>query len=243
MNRSKRKDIKFKQKKKKEVPEVTIGAPKTMPRPQVHIEPMNDKQRDYLYSLFSSPCVVCEGPAGVGKTYLAASVAAKDLAERRVDRIILSRANVSTGKSLGSFPGTVEEKMAPWLLPITDVLRGQLGNSFYDLAVKRGQIEVQPIETIRGRSFDDSICLFDEAQQLTKDELKAITTRIGQRSKLFLMGDAAQRDTHADGLEWLRNLVYTYSLPIDFHKFTSDDCVRSDLCGLLIKAFEQEALR
>lgn len=209
-------------------------------RPEIYIKPLNDRQEDCLMSLYSTPCVINMGAAGTGKTYLAASVAAKDLSERRIKRIIISRANVATGKSLGAFPGTVEEKMAPWLLPITDVLRKHLGNSFFDLALKSGVIQYQPIETIRGRSFPDSIILIDEAQQLTKQELKAITTRAGKGSRLFMMGDVSQRDVHTDGLTWLRNIVEKYRLPVDFYEFTSDDIVRSDLCAAFVKAFEQE---
>lgn len=209
-------------------------------RPRVEIEPLNSKQKACYIDLLNSPCVVLMGSAGTGKTFLAASVAAKDLSDKRISRIILSRANVPTGRSLGAFPGTVEEKMEPWLLPITDVLKTQLGEGFYRHAVKSGSICIQPIETVRGRSFDDAIVLMDEAQQLTVDELKAITTRIGQNSKLFLMGDRNQRDVKTDGLGWLLNLVKKYELPVGYHEFTSSDIVRSDLCKAFVQAFEKE---
>ena len=192
--------------------------------------------------MYGDPCVVCTGSAGTGKTYLAASVAAKDLAEKRIKRIIISRANVPTGKSLGAFPGTVEEKMAPWLMPITDVLRKQLGNGFYEHAVKTGAITIQPLETIRGRSFDDAVVLMDESQQLTIEELKAVTTRIGENAKLFLMGDRAQRDVKSDGLLWLTALVEKHELPVSIHEFTSDDIVRSGLCKQFVQAFEKETV-
>ena len=210
----------------------------TKKRPEINIEPLNDKQKDYLISLLSSPCVICTGSAGTGKTYLAASVAAKDLSERRIRRIVISRANVSTGKSLGALPGTVEEKLAPWLLPVTDVLRRHLGDGFYEHALKSGTIQFQPIETIRGRSFDDTVVIIDESQQLTKEELKAITTRMGTRSRLYLMGDRSQRDIRVDGLEWLTSVVIKHELPVDIHRFTSDDIVRSDLCASFVRAFE-----
>lgn len=215
----------------------------TKARPRITIEPLNKKQGDCYRDLLSSPCVILMGPAGTGKTYLAASVAAKDLSDKRIGRIILSRANVSTGRSLGAFPGTIEEKMEPWLLPITDVLREQLGNGFYEHAVKSGKICIQPIETVRGRSFDDAIVLMDEAQQLTTEELKAVTTRIGQNSKLFLMGDKAQRDVKTDGLGWLLSLVEKHELPVGYHQFTSDDIVRSGLCKAFVKAFEKEEVQ
>lgn len=209
-------------------------------RPRITIEPLNENQRECLIDLYASSCVILMGPAGTGKTYLAASVAAKDLAERRIRKIIISRANVPTGKSLGAFPGTVEEKMAPWLLPITDVLRQQLGTGFYEYCVRTGAIQIQPLETIRGRSYDDAIVIMDEAQQLTIDELKAFCTRIGENSKLYLMGDRAQRDVRTDGLQWLVNLATKHKLPVGLHTFTSDDIVRSSLCKAFVKAFEQE---
>lgn len=225
---------------RKDIMEVLLDMSVTKARPVIHIEPLNDKQRDCYIDLLSSPCVILLGSAGTGKTYLAASVAARELSERRIRRIILSRANVPTGRSLGAFPGTVEEKMAPWLLPVTDVLREHLGNGFFEHALKTGAICYQPIETVRGRSFDDAIVLMDEAQQLTTEELKAITTRIGENAKLFLMGDQLQRDVKTDGLGWLLTLVERYDLPVCAHTFTSDDIVRSSLCKAFVKAFEKD---
>ena len=220
-----------------------MGQPeKQLARPKVSIDPLNEKQKDYLISLYGDPCVICTGAAGTGKTFLAASVAAKDLADKRIRRIIISRANVATGKSLGAFPGTVEEKMAPWLMPITDVLRQQLGHGFYEHAMKTGAISIQPLETIRGRSFDDAVVLMDESQQLTIAELKAVTTRIGENAKLFLMGDRAQRDVTSDGLLWLTDLVKNNDLPVSVHEFTSDDIVRSGLCKQFVQAFEKETV-
>ena len=239
LNRKERRNEMFGRKSGQAPPSVSA---KIVPlkRPEIDIEPLNDKQYDYLTSLYGDPCVICTGAAGTGKTFLAASVAAKDLAEKRIKRIVLSRANVSTGKSLGAFPGTVEEKMAPWLMPITDVLKKQLGVGFYEHALKTGAISIQPLETIRGRSFDDAIVLMDEAQQLTIEELKAVTTRIGNNAKLFLMGDRAQRDVNTDGLKWLGNLVEKHQLPIGSHTFVSDDIVRSGLCKAFVQAFEAE---
>jgi phosphate starvation-inducible PhoH-like protein len=238
MNRKERRNQMFGRHENSKVTD--ISSQRALKRPEVEIEALNDKQHEYLCSLYGDPCVICTGAAGTGKTFLAASVAAKDLSEKRIERIILSRANVATGKSLGAFPGTVEEKMAPWLLPITDVLRKQLGEGFYSHAVKTGTIQIQPLETIRGRSFDDAIVLMDEAQQLTKEELKAVCTRIGNNSKLFLMGDRAQRDVNTDGLKWLGNLVENHNLPISIHSFASEDIVRSGLCKTFVQAFEAE---
>ncbi len=210
-------------------------------RPNVSVKALNQGQADYIDSLKNCSCTIVEGVAGTGKTYLAASIAAQDLANRDIDTIILSRPNVPTGKSLGAFPGTVEEKMEPWLMSITTTLKKHLGAGFYELALKRGQIQIQPVETIRGRSFDNAMLLFDESQQLEIEEVKAIVTRIGQNSRLVLMGDTTQRDNHGKGLEYLIDLADRHHLPVEVHEFTSDDIVRSDTCKMFVKAFEKEA--
>ncbi len=212
------------------------------PRPVVKIKPLNTKQRDYFFDLQNGTCIIAVGPAGTGKTYVAASLAAQELANKTIRRIVISRPNVPTGKSLGAFPGSVEEKMAPWLIAITNTLKQQLGITFYEHAVKTGAIQIQPVETIRGQSFDDAILLFDESQQLEVPELKAIVTRIGKRSRLVLMGDLHQRDNHAGGLEYIIGLAERHHLPVAVHNFESDDIVRSDTCRLFVKAFEKDAL-
>ena len=209
-------------------------------RPQIHVKGLNPKQDSYIISLLTAACTIVRGSAGTGKTYLAASLAAQALANREIGTIIISRPNVPTGKSLGAFPGTVEEKMAPWLVPITNTLKQQLGIGFYEHACKSGAIQIQPIETIRGQSFDNSVILFDEAQQLEIDEVKAIVTRIGKFSRLVLMGDTSQRDNQAKGMEYLIGLADRHHLPVALHHFDSDDIVRSDTCRLFVKAFEAE---
>lgn len=209
-------------------------------RPNVTIEALNEGQAQYQHSLQVCACTIGVGAAGTGKTYLAASVAAQALANKEIATIVISRPNVPTGKSLGAFPGTVEEKMAPWLMSITNTLKRQLGASFYDSQVKQGHIQIQPVETIRGQSFDNSMLLFDESQQLDIDEVKAIVTRIGKYSRLVLMGDITQRDNQGEGLEYLIGLADRHHLPVDVHEFTSDDIVRSDICKLFVKAFEAD---
>jgi len=215
-------------------------AKKEKARPQVSIKALNPKQVDYIFDLQNVCCVIATGSAGTGKTFVAASIAAQELATRKISTIVISRPNVPTGKSLGAFPGNVEEKMEPWLLAITDTLKKQLGISFYENAVKNGQIQVQPIETIRGRSFDNARLLFDESQQLNIQEVQAIVTRLGKYSSLVLMGDISQRDNNADGLQYLIDLAERHHLPVAVHKFTSDDIVRSDTCRLFVKAFEAD---
>ncbi len=209
-------------------------------RPTIEIVPLNQGQAEYIHSLRTECVVINKGVAGTGKTYLAASVAAQRLSNREIRHIILSRPNVPTGKSLGAFPGTVEEKMAPWLVPLISTLKKQLGVKFYEHALKTGVIQIQPIETIRGQSFDDAMILFDESQLLEIDEIKAIVTRVGQDSTLVLMGDPMQKDKNAQGLEYLISLAERRNLPVVVHEMDSDDSVRSDVCKAFVKAFEAD---
>lgn len=241
LNRAQRRDIKFGRAYLDDNNKlVYVDEVKQKKRPKVTLEPRNEKQRELLISLIGDPCVIVTGPAGTGKTYVTAGQAAMELAEKRINKIVLSRPNVGTGKSLGAFPGTVEEKMAPWLLAITDVLKKFLGASMYEHAVKTGAIEIQPVETIRGRSFPNCWILFDESQNLDIEELKAIVTRQGESSTLVLMGDRTQRDTDVDGLRWLQGVAKKYNVEASFHEFDSDDIVRSGICKQWVKAFEGE---
>ncbi len=209
-------------------------------RPNVQIKAAIPKQAPYIDDLNHIAVVIGIGSAGTGKTFVAASIAAQKLANREIRTIVISRPNVPTGKSLGAFPGTVEEKMAPWLLSITNTLKKQLGIGFYEHAIKTGAIQIQPIETIRGISYDNAFLLFDEAQQLDIPECKAIVTRVGKNCTLVLMGDPDQCDGHGGGLEYLVGLAERHHLPVAVHRFDSDDIVRSDICKLFVKAFEAE---
>lgn len=201
----------------------------------------NPKQKAYLAGLLSF-CTIATGSAGTGKTYLACGVGAKALQEGKVKKLVLARANVPTGRSLGAFKGTIQDKLEPWLMPMIENLKRFLGPAAYMKYVEDGVIEFQPLETIRGRSYYNAIVLIDEAQQLTKQELKAIVTRAGKNTRLFLMGDNSQRDVQVNGLGWLIKLANKYHLPVTLHEFTSDDVVRSELCKAFVKAFEQEEL-
>ena len=240
LNRRQRRDLEFGRAIEDERGKLVYIDVQATKQPEITLKPKNDKQRNLLISLIGDPCVIVTGPAGSGKTYVTAGKAAQELKDKRIKKIILSRPNIGTGKSLGAFPGTVEEKMAPWLLAITDVLREFLGDSMYKHCLKSGAIEIQPMETIRGRSYPNCWVLFDEAQNLTNDELKAIVTRQGENSTMVLMGDRTQRDTNTDGLRWLKDIAEKYKVEASFHEFDSDDIVRSGMCKQWVKAFEGE---
>jgi phosphate starvation-inducible PhoH-like protein len=209
-----------------------------------HIQPKTHNQSLMLDAIDDYSIVVAVGPAGTGKTYVACMKAAQLFNTGKYERIVLTRANVPTGKSLGSFPGTVEEKMAPWLAPMTSVLKKSFGKGKYDLMVKREEIHIQPIETIRGQSFENTLILIDESQNLNMDEIKAITTRMGEGSKMILMGDPDQSDVqNGFALTRFTNVCREYGIEIPVITFTENDIVRSDIVGQLVRMFTKVSLK
>jgi phosphate starvation-inducible PhoH-like protein len=206
-----------------------------------HVIPKNDKQDKLIRSIKMYPIVVTIGCAGTGKTYCSAGTVAQLYKQGKYDKIVLTRANVPTGKTLGHFPGTIQDKMTPWLLPMLEVLEKALGKNKYQYMLNKSEIEIQPIETIRGRSYENALVLVDEAQNLSIDELKAITTRLGENSKLVLMGDPAQSDVK-DGKDFLKfcTVVRNAGIQIPIIEFSVDDIVRSDIVADLVKVFIKE---
>lgn len=206
----------------------------------IQLLPKNEKQAHYIDALKHSPQVIVTGSAGTGKTYIAASWAAKLFAEGRVQRIILTRPNVPSGRSLGFFPGTMEEKMAPWVIPFTDVIAEHLGAGAFESSVKKRAIDIVPFEVMRGRTFHQSFVILDEAQNTTPAEMKMFLTRIGDESQVVINGDIKQSDLKADsGLKAILGMVQKQKLPVPHIEFTVDDIVRSDICAMWVKAFDK----
>jgi len=208
-----------------------------------NIIPKNEKQDRLIESIKKHPIVATMGCAGTGKTYCSAGTVAKLFLRGGYKKIVLTRANVPTGKSLGHFPGTVAEKMTPWLMPMLEVLGKAFGKGKYEYMLNKGEIEIQPIETIRGRSYENALVLVDEAQNLNMDELKAITTRLGENSKLVLMGDPAQSDVK-QGIDLVRFCykVNRAGIKLPIIQFGVDDIVRSDIVAELVRMFIEEEL-
>lgn len=204
---------------------------------------LTDNQAAYIAAIATHPQVVVLGPAGTGKTYIAATMAADALRQYRTSKIVLTRPNVPGGRSLGFFPGTLEEKIAPWVVPFTEVIKDRMGEGAYELAMKRGQIEVVPFEVMRGRTFKDAFVILDEAQNTLPVEMKMFLTRIGEDSRVVINGDISQTDLkETSGLKVALNLINKHNLPVPVIEFTLDDIVRSNLCALWVKAFHAARL-
>lgn len=201
----------------------------------------NDRQRDYINAIEEFSQIIVLGPAGTGKTYIAATKAANMYITKEIDKIIITRPNVAAGKSIGYFPGTLEEKMMPWVMPVLEVLHWHLGKGAVETGIKNGNIEIAPFETMRGRSFTDAFVILDEAQNVTPHEIKMFLTRIGKNCTVILNGDIFQSDlSETSGLSKAIHMVKKYMLPVPVIEFQAEDIVRSDLCKQWIIAFMKE---
>lgn len=215
------------------------GAKFTAARALPPIKPLTPTQGAYLAALRSSPQVVVVGPAGTGKTWIAATYAADMLRSRQVGRIILTRPNVPCGRTLGFFPGSLQDKFAPWAAPVIEAIKERIGKAAFDIALKNGDIEMVPFEVMRGRSWKDAFVLLDEAQNTTAAEMKTFLTRIGEDCITVVDGDVSQCDLPSDsGLRAVIDLIRTKNLPVPVIEFTRDDIVRSGLCAMWVDAFD-----
>ena len=224
-----------KQRNYRKKPERKQQKKKDKPRPSIDIQPLNAKQNQTLINLHTKRLNLILGSAGTGKTYLAASKAAQDLSERQVDCIVLAKPIEGIGPSMGFLPGTLDEKMGPWYASMTDVLRDQLGHGFYSDAYGK-TIRIEPVEMIRGRSFDYTHIIVEECQNLDRNSLFALIQRMGKGTSLTFMGDVNQIDVKNSGLKWLREFLNDDRAGVV--EMSSDDIVRSDECKYWVKKME-----
>jgi phosphate starvation-inducible PhoH-like protein len=203
------------------------------------IKALNPTQAAYLDALRTSPQVIVLGPAGTGKTWIAASHAADLFRARLIDKIILTRPNVPCGRSLGYFPGTLEDKFAPWAVPVAEAIKERIGKAAYEIALRNGDIELVPFEVMRGRSWKNAFVLLDEAQNATPAEIKTFLTRIGEACTVVINGDVSQCDLdQASGLRTVIHMIKSQMLPVPLVEFKREDIVRSGICAMWVRAFD-----
>jgi len=187
--------------------------------------------------------VVTTGYAGTGKTYVATTLAAElydlGVANGGIDKIILTRPNVASGPSLGFRPGDLYEKMREWFAEQLKIMSDILSDAEVEIALKKGNIEMVPFETMRGRSFDNAMVLLDEAQNTTPDQMKMAVTRIGKNSTYVVNGDVLQSDLHhTSGLQVLLEIINHSRLDVPVIEFQVNDIVRGELCRQFIVAWD-----
>ena len=219
--------------------------PVANPQPKPNPAPLSAKtegQLSLIQAINSSSPVIVTGPAGTGKSFIPASMAADWLASGRVSKIVLCRPMVSVGKSMGYLPGDQDEKMQPWMIPLIEPLQQRLGKGFVEYCLKSGKIEVAPIETMRGRTFKDAFVIVDEAQNLSLHELKMLVTRVGENTQLVIDGDIAQTDLNNSGLDALIHLSKRHNIDCVAVTLGLEDIVRSGIVRQWLTAFHHEGM-
>jgi phosphate starvation-inducible PhoH-like protein len=181
------------------------------------------------------------GPAGTGKTYLAVAMGISALMSKRVARIILTRPAVEAGERLGFLPGTLQEKVDPYLRPLYDALYDMLDSDRVEKLLERNVIEVAPIAFMRGRTLNDSFIILDEAQNSTAEQMKMVLTRQGFNSKMVVNGDVTQIDLPTGRRSGLLEAVDVLKgvEGISFVQFDERDVVRHNLVQRIVKAYER----
>jgi phosphate starvation-inducible PhoH-like protein len=209
----------------------------------VDLKPMTEKQGEYLSALKGPNVVVAVGYSGTGKSYMSAVHAANLYLNKEIDKIILTRPNVAVGKDLGFLPGLLEEKFEPWIMPVLETLQEVLGKGVVETAVKNGNIQFAPLAYMRGRSFQNSFIILDEASNTTPAEMIMFLTRIGDSTKVVINGDVLQQDIKgSSGLQLLLDISKKYDIDVSLVEFGVEDIVRSPICKQFVVAFTKEGL-
>ncbi len=204
------------------------------------VRPRTPAQSAYLEIMREHPLVFGIGPAGTGKTYLAAAFAAHMLHERRVDRVILSRPALEAGERLGFLPGDLKDKIDPFLRPLYDALFDVLGDSAGRL-IEQGVIEVAPLAFMRGRTLSRAFVILDEAQNTTPAQMKMALTRLGEDSHMVVTGDPSQSDLPGGRAEGLNEaLSFLEGVEgIGIARFAEKDVVRHPIVARIVAAYNR----
>ncbi|NNC10779.1 PhoH family protein [Planctomonas sp. JC2975] len=204
------------------------------------IRPKTLGQKQYIDAIDQNTIVFGIGPAGTGKTYLAMAKAVQALQRKEVNRIILSRPAIEAGERLGYLPGTLTDKIDPYLRPLYDALNEMLDPELVPKLLASGTIEVAPLAYMRGRTLNDSFIVLDEAQNTTPEQMKMFLTRLGFGSRMVITGDITQIDlpNAASGLRLVTRVLDGID-DIHFTRLTSDDVVRHTLVGRIVDAYTE----
>ncbi|MDU7600491.1 PhoH family protein [Corynebacterium marquesiae] len=204
------------------------------------IRPKTVGQSEYVQAIDDNTVVFGIGPAGSGKTYLAVAKAVQALQTKQVSRIILTRPAVEAGEKLGFLPGTLNDKIDPYLRPLYDALRDMLDPEMIPKLMEAGIIEVAPLAYMRGRTLNDAFVILDEAQNTTPAQMKMFLTRLGFGSKIVVTGDVSQVDLphgQVSGLRIVRRILRNVE-DIHFADLGSKDVVRHQLVRRIVNAYE-----
>ncbi|RZM81892.1 PhoH family protein [Leptolyngbya iicbica] len=199
------------------------------------------RQRQYIQALRKHDLIFCSGPAGTGKTFLAAMVGVQALLNDEYERLILTRPAVEAGERLGFLPGDLQQKVNPYLRPLYDALHELIDPEKIPSLMERGVIEVAPLAYMRGRTLSNAFVILDEAQNTTPAQMKMVLTRLGFQSRMVITGDTTQTDlptTQTSGMAVAQNILASVE-GIAFCKLTQADVVRHPLVQRIVAAYEK----
>lgn len=209
----------------------------------IHIQPKGLNQELFLQSMRNNIITVGSGSSGTGKSYLACRYAASELMAGNIQKIVITRPYVAVaGRTTGFKPNTDIEKLRAFVLPMIGYLSEVLGKGMVEQQIQLAdKIELAPLESIRGRNFDNAFIISDESSNMTIGEIQALATRLGNNTRWVCIGDNAQTDTKHNGLKWFEELVNKHDISnVGIVKFDHNDIVRSGMVKELVIAFEKE---
>ena len=205
-----------------------------------HLEFLHPSQKMAWSGFQQHDVLFLIGPAGCGKTHLATAFAINEVLQRRKDKIVLTRPIVEAGESLGYLPGDLQEKVNPYMMPLYDCMKKLGGDNPAQKEIINAAVEVAPLAYMRGRTFDDSVCIFDEAQNATKAQLKLFLTRFGKNSKVIITGDPFQSDLNLPDVPLVDVMRRLETLPgIGIVVFKKDAIVRHSLVSSILERLEE----
>jgi phosphate starvation-inducible PhoH-like protein len=208
------------------------------------LKPKTDNQSTYVTCMATSDVTFCSGPAGSGKTSMAVGLACECLLEKRVSKIIITRPVVESGRGLGHLPGTLIEKINPYLIPILEEMNMYLLQHNVEAYRDSNAIELCPLEYMRGRNFHDCFMILDEAQNATFEQIKMFVTRIGRNSKAVINGDLQQSDLGIESGGLLTCMDALYDVDgVSVCELDYCDIIRSDVIAKILRKLNENAKR
>lgn len=203
------------------------------------VEAKTPRQKDYIRSIIENDVVFCTGPSGCGKSFIASGIAAEHLHRGDIEQVLVTRPLVCTGKEIGSLPGELKDKIAPYLLPMQENFKFFLGRAYYGHYYNEGKIRYAPLEVMRGSTFHNTYMILDEAQNCTHEQIKMFITRMGQNSKVIINGDVRQTDlSRRSGLEEIMDKLDDLE-GVGMCKLGYSDIQRNGILGQILNRLER----
>lgn len=206
------------------------------------IEARNSNQAQYIDAINNKALIFSTGEAGCGKTFLSSAIAAEQLYNKEIDKIVVTRPVLQADEDLGFLPGDVAEKFAPYFRPVYDVLQKRLGASFLEYCLKPqvAKVEIAPFAYMRGRTFENAFVILDEAQNVTESQMKMFLTRVGENCTVVVNGDVTQCDLPNKSRNGLADALRRFQPDdlVDMIQFNAEDCVRSEICQKALFAYQ-----